>query len=120
VSECGLVDDPLLHDAVLCARGSCPEFESWIRSGQKARLCYEYGGDVWGLALMDNILVESVIPFLEKIENKGIKKTIIYKEYTLHVLLGGDNEFIHTACGLQSCSATNFCIHCEANLERLR
>jgi hypothetical protein len=30
VSECGLVDDPLLHDAVLCERVSCPEFESWI------------------------------------------------------------------------------------------
>jgi hypothetical protein len=30
VSECGLIDDPLLHDPVLCERGSCPEFESWI------------------------------------------------------------------------------------------
>jgi hypothetical protein len=70
VSESSLVDDPFLHDPVLCERGSCPEFESWLRSGQKARLCYEYGGDVWGLALMDNILVESLIPFLEKIENK--------------------------------------------------
>jgi hypothetical protein len=29
-------------------------------------MCYEDGGDVWGLALMDYILVESVIPFLEK------------------------------------------------------
>jgi hypothetical protein len=100
VSECGLVYDPLLHDAVLCERGSCPEFESWIRSGQKARLCYEDGSDVWGLALMDNIFVESVISFLEKIENKGINKTLIYKEYTLHVLLGGDNEFLHTLRGL--------------------
>jgi hypothetical protein len=27
VSESGLVDDPLLHDPVLCERGSCPEFE---------------------------------------------------------------------------------------------
>jgi hypothetical protein len=26
VSESGLVDDPLLHDPVLCERGSCPEF----------------------------------------------------------------------------------------------
>jgi hypothetical protein len=119
LSECGLVDDPLLHDAVLCERKSWPEFESWIGSGQKARLCYEDSGDVWGLALMDNILVESVIPFLVKLENKGIKKTLIYKECTLHVLLGGNNEFLHTVCGLQSCSATNFCIHCEANLERL-
>jgi hypothetical protein len=101
VSECGLVDDPLLHDPVLCERGSCPEFESWIRSGQKARLCYEDGGDVWGLAIMDNILVESVIPFSEKIEDKRIQKTLIYKEYSLHVLLGGDNEFLHKACGLQ-------------------
>jgi hypothetical protein len=75
---------------------------------------------VWGITLMDNILVESVIPFLEKIDNKVIKKTLIYKEYNLHVLLGGDNEFLHTVCGLQSSSATNFCIHCEANLERLR
>jgi hypothetical protein len=66
VYECGLVDDPLLHDAVLCERGSCPEFESWIRSGQKARLCYEDGGDVWGLALLDNILFESVIHFWGK------------------------------------------------------
>jgi hypothetical protein len=63
VSESGLIDDPLLHDPVLCERGS-PKFESWIRSGQKARLCYEDGGDVWVLALMDNVLVESVIPFL--------------------------------------------------------
>jgi hypothetical protein len=39
VSGCGL-NDPLLHDAVLCEHGSCPEFESWIRSRQKARLCY--------------------------------------------------------------------------------
>jgi hypothetical protein len=46
VSDSGLVDDPLLHDLVLCERGSCLEFESWIRSGQKARLCYEDGGDV--------------------------------------------------------------------------
>jgi hypothetical protein len=30
VSECGLVDDPLLHDPVLCESGSCPKFESWI------------------------------------------------------------------------------------------
>jgi hypothetical protein len=120
VSECGLVDDPLLDDAVLCERGSCPEFESWIRSGQKARLCYEDGGDVWGITLMGNIRVESVIPFLEKIENKAINKTIIYKDYSLHVLLGGDNKFLHTVCGLQSCSATNFCINCEANLECLR
>jgi hypothetical protein len=119
VSECGLVYDPLLHDPVLCERGSFPEFESWIRSGQKAKLCYEDGGDVWGLALMENILVESVIPFLEKIENTGIQKTLIYKEYSLHVLLGGYNEFLHTVCGLQSCSATNFFIHCEASLERL-
>jgi hypothetical protein len=66
VSECGLVDDPLLHGPVLCERRSCPEFESWILSGQKARLCYEDGGEVWGLALMGNIIVESVIPFLEK------------------------------------------------------
>jgi hypothetical protein len=27
VSECGLVDDPLLHDPVLCDRGRCPKFE---------------------------------------------------------------------------------------------
>jgi hypothetical protein len=26
VSESRLVDDPLLHDPVLCERGSCPEF----------------------------------------------------------------------------------------------
>jgi hypothetical protein len=38
----------------------------------------------------------------------------------MHVLLGGDNEFLHTVCGIQSCSATNICIHCEASLERLR
>jgi hypothetical protein len=38
----------------------------------------------------------------------------------MHALLGGDNEFLHTVCGLQSCSATNFCIHCEASLERLQ
>jgi hypothetical protein len=120
VSECGLVDDPLLHAPVLRERGSCPEFESWIRSGKKARLCYEDGGDVWGIDIMDNILVESVIPFLEKIEKKGIQKTLIYKDYSLHVLLGDDNNFLHTVCGLQSCSATNFCIHCEASLERLR
>jgi hypothetical protein len=69
---------------------------------------------------MDNIRVESVIPFLEKVENKGIQKTIIYEEYSLHVLLGGDNKFLHTVCGLQSCSTTNFCIHCEASLERFR
>jgi hypothetical protein len=30
VFECGLIDDLLLHDPVLCERGSCPEFESWI------------------------------------------------------------------------------------------
>jgi hypothetical protein len=30
VSECGLVDDHFMHDPVLCERGSCPEFESWI------------------------------------------------------------------------------------------
>jgi hypothetical protein len=46
VSECGLVDDSLLHDPVLCERGSCTEFESWILIGQKARLCYEDGDDV--------------------------------------------------------------------------
>jgi hypothetical protein len=120
VSDCGLVFDPLLHDAVLCERGSCPEFESWVGRGLKARLCYEDAGDMWGLARMDNILVEYVIPFWEKIENKVIKKTLIYKEHNLYVLLRGDNEFLHTVCGLQSCSATNFCIHCEANLERLR
>jgi hypothetical protein len=79
VSECGLIDDPLLHDPVLCEHGSCPEFESWIQSGQKARLYYEDGGDVWGLSIMDNILVESVTPFWEKIENKGVQKTAIYK-----------------------------------------
>jgi hypothetical protein len=66
-----------------------------------------------------NILVESVIPFLEKTENKGIQKTLIYKEYSLHVHLGGDNEFLHKVYGLQSYSATNFCIHCEASLEHL-
>jgi hypothetical protein len=66
VSECGIVDDPLLHDPVLCERGSCPKFESWIQSGQKAGLYYEDGGDVWSLAIMDNILVEYVIPFLKK------------------------------------------------------
>jgi hypothetical protein len=91
-----------------------------IRIGQTARLCYEEGGDVWGLALMDNILVESVILFFEKIENKKIQKTLIYKEYTMHVLLRGDNEFLHTICGLQSFSAKNLCIHCEASLERFR
>jgi hypothetical protein len=52
-----------MHDAVLCERRSCPEFESWIGSWQKARLCYEDGGDMWGLDLMDIILVESVILF---------------------------------------------------------
>jgi hypothetical protein len=83
-------------------------------------MCYEDGDDVWGLALMYNILVESIIHFLEKIENKGIKKTIIYKKYTLHVLLGGDNAFLHIVCCLHSCSATYFCIHCEVNLERLQ
>jgi hypothetical protein len=30
VSESGLIDDPFLHDPVLCERRSCPEFESWI------------------------------------------------------------------------------------------
>jgi hypothetical protein len=51
---------------------------------------------------MKNLLVESVVPFKKKIENKGIKKTIIYKEYTLHVLLGGDNTFLHKLCSIQS------------------
>jgi hypothetical protein len=46
VSGCGFIDEPLLHDPVLCERGSCPEFESWIQSGQNARLCYEDGDDV--------------------------------------------------------------------------
>jgi hypothetical protein len=77
VSACGLVDEPFLHDPVLCERGSCPDFESWIRRGQKTRLHYEDGGGVWGLVIMDNLLVESVIPFLEKIENTGIQKTLI-------------------------------------------
>jgi hypothetical protein len=67
---------------------------------------YEDGGDVWGLTIMDNIFVESVIHFFGK-----------NREHTLHVILGGDNEFLQTVCGLQSCSATN---HCEANLKRLR
>jgi hypothetical protein len=119
VSECGLVDDPLLHDPVLCERRSCPEFESWIRSRQKARLCYEDSGDMWGITIMGNILVESVTPFWGGNENKRIQKTLMYKEYSLHVLLGGDNTFLHTVCGLQPCSVTNFCIHCEASLERL-
>jgi hypothetical protein len=101
ISECGLIDDPLLHDAVLRERGSCHEFESWIGSGQKATLCYEDGGDVWGIAHMENIPAESVICFWENIENKGIKKTIIFKEYTLNVILGGEDEFLHTVCGLQ-------------------
>jgi hypothetical protein len=39
VSESGLDDDPLLHDTVECERGSCPEFEPWIGSSQKAILC---------------------------------------------------------------------------------
>jgi hypothetical protein len=69
---------------------------------------------------MENIRVKSVIPFLEKIENKGIQKTIIYKEYSLHVLLGGNNEFLHKLCGLQSFSVTNLCIHCDASRERLQ
>jgi hypothetical protein len=77
---CDLADDHLLHDAVKCERGSCPEFESWIGSGKKAIMCYEHSGGMWGLALMNNILVESVIPFSEKIEDKEIKKTFIYKE----------------------------------------
>jgi hypothetical protein len=51
VSECGIIHEPLLHDAVLCERGSWPEFESWIQIGQKARMCNEDGGDAWGLAL---------------------------------------------------------------------
>jgi hypothetical protein len=75
---------------------------------------------VWGLALVYNVPVESVIPFFGGKKNKNVQKPLIYKEYTMHVLLGGDNEFLHTVCGLQSCSATNFCIHCEASLERLR
>jgi hypothetical protein len=33
MSECDLVDEPLLHDPVLYERGSCPEFESWIPRG---------------------------------------------------------------------------------------
>jgi hypothetical protein len=37
-SDCDFIDDPLLHDAVKCERGSCPEFESWIGSVQKARM----------------------------------------------------------------------------------
>jgi hypothetical protein len=74
VSVSGLVDYPLLHDPVLCERRSCPEFESWIPIGQKARLCYADGGDLWGIALMDNVLVESVIPFLEKKRTKTYKK----------------------------------------------
>jgi hypothetical protein len=59
VSECGLVDDPLLHGAVLCERRSCPEFESWIGSGQKARLCYEEGltcgvSPLWTIYLLNH------------------------------------------------------------------
>jgi hypothetical protein len=66
LSECGFVVDPLVHDPVLCESRSCPEFELWIRSGQKASQCYEDGGDVWVLAVMDNVLAEYVIHFLEK------------------------------------------------------
>jgi hypothetical protein len=38
VSECGLIDDPFLHDALKCKRVICPEFESWICIRQEARL----------------------------------------------------------------------------------
>jgi hypothetical protein len=73
VSECGLIHEPLLHDAVLCERGSCPEFESWIQSGQKAIMCNEDGGDVWGISLKNNILVDSVIPQRNK-ENFNLQR----------------------------------------------
>jgi hypothetical protein len=61
------------------------------------------------------ILFESVIPFLEKIKNTVINKTLSYKDYTLHVLLGGDTTFLHTVCCLQSCPPTNFCIPPKIN-----
>jgi hypothetical protein len=65
---CGLAEDLLLLKAVACERGSCAEFSSWIGSGQQAMLFYEKFGDIWGLALMNNILVESVIPFSSTVE----------------------------------------------------
>jgi hypothetical protein len=83
------------------------------------RLCYEDDA-IWGLDLMEDIIVTSVIPFSQPVEKNNMKDTFVYKKFSLHVLLAGDNELLHTVCGLQSCLATNFCIHCESNLDHLR
>jgi hypothetical protein len=69
---------------------------------------------------MDDIIVTSIIPFFQPVEQNNKKDAFVYKEFNLFVILGGDKLFLHVVCGLQSCVATNFCIHRVSNLDRLR
>ncbi len=47
-------------------------------------------------------------------------KDLIFEQFSIHLVLNADLEFLHTVLGLQSCSATYPCRLCLVRLDELR
>lgn len=51
---------------------------------------------------------------------QGDVRSLLFEQFTLHVILNADLEFIHTVLGLQSCSSSYPCCLCLVKLKELR
>ena len=81
-------------------------------------------GMTWGMRLLDTGREDgNVIQFREPVPNDDTQE-LSYETKKLHVVLGGDIEFLNTVLGMQSCSASfpcNLCLIALATLkERLK
>jgi hypothetical protein len=84
-------------------------------------LCSLEGSDDFvGLAFLDSShSVVGVKKFKIAVPREDVR-SLLFKQFTLHVILNADLEFIHTVLGLQSCSSSYPCCLCLVKLEELR
>ncbi len=82
--------------------------------------CKRAKNDVLGLAFIDaSGSLLSVSKFQVEVSIDELQ-VLTFEQYNLHFILNADSEFLHTALGLQSCSAKYSCCFCLLTLNELR
>jgi hypothetical protein len=83
--------------------------------------CYlKDSNDIAGLTFIDASGCVIGVTKLNKIIQKEDLKDLIFEQFSIHLVLNADLEFLHTILGLQSCSATYPRCLCLVRLNELR
>jgi hypothetical protein len=123
----GLICNPILHEVIVIDDDLLeknPNFFATDRGCSHVDHCsfcsLRKSDDIVGVAF---IYVSGCVVGVTKLKGSIRKeelKDLMFEQFTIHLVLNADLEFLHTVLGLQSCSATYPCCLCLVRLDELR